>query len=261
MANYEIMLVVSGSIDEKAAKKVADEISSSIKECKPKLHEYGSKQLAYKIKKDTTGYYFQYNFECESPTMINEFRRLSSINKQVLRTLIINLEKDYGYRASVNPKKIQRNKKRAEIHAQIKAEIEKARAEKQSGIENTKIEKPVVDAKPVKEKPETSTKPKKAKASDIPVDKKHEVVSMKEFEDYNYDKRRKEWHKKAGHNEKQEVCSICKDDDNWASVLLENGKHVCYYCWIKKPETLEKLTGERSVDAAATSRKKRTTKK
>lgn len=94
---------------------------------------------------------------------------------------------------------------------------------------------------PVSEKKETkkvTKKPisKKAKASDIPEGQKHTIVTIAEFDDYDYDKRRKEWHKKAGHNEKQVVCSRCKDDDNWATIQLEDGKHICYFCWIKKPE-------------------------
>lgn len=162
MANYEIMLVVSGSLDEKEAKKVANEVATPIKDCKPKIHEYGSKQLAYKIKKDLTGYYFQYNFECESPANINEFRRLSTINKSVLRTLIINLEKDYGYKATINPKKIERNKKTAEIHAKIKAEIEKAKAareaERVSNGEETSIETSTKKTKSTKKESTSDTK-------------------------------------------------------------------------------------------------------
>lgn len=82
-----------------------------------------------------------------------------------------------------------------------------------------------------KVKPKTTSK----KTNEIAKDKKHEVVSLKEFSDYNYDKRREEWHKKAGYNEKALICSICKDKDNHATVKLENNKHICYTCWIKKP--------------------------
>ncbi len=148
MAKYEIMLVVSGSIDEKAAAKVAGEVTTSIKDCKAKVTEYGSKQLAYKIKNDTTGYYFQYNFDCTSPAAIAEVRRLCNINKNVLRSLIINLEKDYGYRASVNPKKVERNKKTAEIHAQKKAEIEKMKAARDAERAGKAPVEAEVEAKP-----------------------------------------------------------------------------------------------------------------
>lgn len=79
---------------------------------------------------------------------------------------------------------------------------------------------------------------KKEDKKSIPVDQKHIVVTVEEYLDanrYNFDNRRKDWHKKAGHNEKQLVCWTCKDDDNWESILLDNDEHVCYYCWIKKP--------------------------
>lgn len=127
MAKYEIMLIVSGSLEEKAADKVADEILSSLKKTKVETTKYGNKKLAYVIKKDTHGFYYQYNFETDEVPLINEFRRLCLINKNVLRHLIINLEKDYGYRASNNPKKVEAAKKRAEITAERKAQYEKAK--------------------------------------------------------------------------------------------------------------------------------------
>ncbi len=127
MAKYEIMLIVSGSLEEKAADKVADEILSSLKKTKVETTKYGSKQLAYVIKKDTHGYYYQYNFETDEVPLINEFRRLCLINKNVLRHLIINCEKDYGYRASINEKKVKAAENQARIYQEKKAQFEKAR--------------------------------------------------------------------------------------------------------------------------------------
>ena len=74
-----------------------------------------------------------------------------------------------------------------------------------------------------------------AKANYIPANQKHQVISLDQFGAYDYNKRRKQWHKLAGNNEVQEICSICRDDDNWTSVKLDNGNHVCYFCWVKKP--------------------------
>ncbi len=89
-------------------------------------------------------------------------------------------------------------------------------------------------------KEEIKTKPKienkKNVSNQISQDKKHVVVSLKEFSDYNYDKRRKEWHEKAGYNDKPVTCSVCHDKDNYATVKLENNNHICYTCWIKKPK-------------------------
>ncbi len=127
MAKYEIMLIVSGSLEETAADKVADEILTSLKKTKVETKKYGSRKLAYIINKNDHGYYYQYNFETDEVPLINEFRRLCLINKNVLRHLIINLEKDYGYRESNNPKKVAAAQKRAEITAERKAQYEKAK--------------------------------------------------------------------------------------------------------------------------------------
>lgn len=132
MAKYEIMLIVSGTLDEAQAKSVADDVAKPISDCKPQIEAYGLQELAYKIKNQSSAYRFQYNFDCESPAHILEFRRLCTINKNIIRSLIINLEKDYGYRASVNPKKVAANKKTGEINAQRKAELEKMRLDREA---------------------------------------------------------------------------------------------------------------------------------
>lgn len=113
MAKYEIMLVVRGDIDEKSSKSTLDELVKILKVSDIKITDLGLKELAYEIKKQKKGWYYQLNFDSNNQEAMNEFRRLSRINKNLLRQLIINLEKDYGYKASINPKKIESNKKYA----------------------------------------------------------------------------------------------------------------------------------------------------
>lgn len=93
MAKYEIMLVVRGDIEENLANGVCDEpaLVLAIKDLNIKKH--GLKPLAYEIKKNKHGYYYQINFDANDATGIKEFGRIARINKQVLRHLIINLEK------------------------------------------------------------------------------------------------------------------------------------------------------------------------
>ena len=162
MAKYEIMLIVSGSLDETAADKVADGILTSLKKTKVETKKYGSRKLAYVIKKNDHGYYYQYNFETDEVPLINEFRRLCLINKNVLRHLIINLEKDYGYRASNNPKKVAAAQKRAEITAEKKAQYEKAKEARLAEINasmNNEVPKNIEEESTTKTK---KTKTKKA---------------------------------------------------------------------------------------------------
>lgn len=130
MAKYEIMLVVRGDIDEEQANKVYNELSKELNVDNIQLTKHGLKELAYPINKNSRGYYFQLNFESDNTNGINEFRRLTLINKNVLRHLIINLEKDYGYKATVNEKKIKSNEKRAEIYAKVQEEIKKRNEER-----------------------------------------------------------------------------------------------------------------------------------
>ena len=91
-----------------------------------------------------------------------------------------------------------------------------------SPIMNTKTSVIKIETKSKKPKPEGT--------------KKHIIVTLNEYlNDYNYNNRIKDWHIKSGINNSQLVCSKCKDDDNWETILLDNNNHVCYFCWIKKP--------------------------
>ncbi len=89
--------------------------------------------------------------------------------------------------------------------------------------------------KPVAAKPAAKPTPIGANKQNM---RKHTIVPMSVYEKYEYEQRKKDWHKYSGMNEKQIVCDVCKDDDNFETVLLENGNHLCYYCWVKKPVAL-----------------------
>ncbi|UIU15012.1 30S ribosomal protein S6 [Ureaplasma urealyticum] len=151
MAKYEIMLVVRGDLDQEQANKVANELKATLKNTEVKENNYeGVQQLAYEINKLKTAYRYVYNFETTDVSLINEFRRLAIINKNVLRHIIINLEKDYGYKATVNAKKVQRNEKRAEVYVRQKEEAERRAAERQAAYEAMKTEREAAGL-PVKE--------------------------------------------------------------------------------------------------------------
>ena len=137
MAKYEVMLLVSGDLEESKANKISDDLASIISSTDLKINKLWLKDLAYEIKKNKKAYYYQFNFSSNDSNSIKEFNRLSRINKQVLRNLVINLEKDYGYRATVNPKKIARNEKRAVIYTKVQEELKKKMEERQQqALEN-----------------------------------------------------------------------------------------------------------------------------
>ena len=126
MTNYEVMLVIDGSLTEKDANNVLDNCQQLLKDGVKdlKVDFLGLKKMAYKIKKINQGYYYVLTFSCSNPKLIKEFNRLTLINKKVLRFLIINLEHNYGYRAIHNAKKVEKAKIRAKIYEQKKKEFE-----------------------------------------------------------------------------------------------------------------------------------------
>ena len=52
----------------------------------------GQKELAYEIKKHKSGYYFLINVESDV-NAINEFDRLATISEEIIRHIIIKLDK------------------------------------------------------------------------------------------------------------------------------------------------------------------------
>lgn len=128
MSKYEIMIVVDGTLKEIDAKKVfLDSKNLIIQTKKIEVNEMGHRDLAYPIDKKTSGYYFVLNFDCEDPTIIAEFRRLTLLNKNIIRHLIINLEKDYGYKATQNPKKVKKSQYRKGIYEKVTSKIDEER--------------------------------------------------------------------------------------------------------------------------------------
>ena len=120
MAKYEILAIVNGKLGETEAEKVlADSLKLINKSKNFKETKLGLKNLAYVIAGHDKGWYIQYNFESDDTAAINEFSRVTKLNKDVIRFLVINLDKDYG--ANAYDKRIER------IRAE-KAAIEEANA-------------------------------------------------------------------------------------------------------------------------------------
>ncbi len=88
MRNYNLTLVVSGSLKDADRKKVVDLVKEYLKGAKfSKSDEWGEKTLAYKIKKDTKGFY--YNFELELENVPADFDKKVIANEDILRYLLI----------------------------------------------------------------------------------------------------------------------------------------------------------------------------
>ena len=144
MSNYEILLVVRGDLGKKEAKDTLKDLVKIVNKNKDfKETELGLKDLAYKIEGFDKGWYIQLNFSTKIPSEIAEFNRLAKLNKDVIRFLIINLDKDYGARALANPKKVKKAQRQANVYKkkmERKAAVKELTDEVKGTVENQAAE-------------------------------------------------------------------------------------------------------------------------
>ena len=96
MTKYEIMFIVQPNLESEVLKKTVSDLEKIFTNNKATItlsKELGQKELAYEIKKYKSGYYYLYNIEAENDKAIKEFDRIARINENVIRHLIINLDK------------------------------------------------------------------------------------------------------------------------------------------------------------------------
>jgi small subunit ribosomal protein S6 len=94
MNKYEITFIVKSDMEEAEIKKTAEAMKKVLTDKSAKILEekvMGQRELAYEINKMKTGYYFLYVVEADSDT-VKEFNRVSGINENLLRHLIVKVE-------------------------------------------------------------------------------------------------------------------------------------------------------------------------
>lgn len=94
MNKYEIMFIVRADITEEEVKNTVKSFEDVLVNEGAKIvnsKELGQRKLAYEIKKQTRGYYYLLNVECDSKA-VNEFDRKALIDEKVIRHLIIKEE-------------------------------------------------------------------------------------------------------------------------------------------------------------------------
>ena len=94
MNKYEITFIVKSDMEEAEIKKTAEAMKKVLTDKNAKILEekvMGQRELAYEINKMKTGYYFLYVVEAYSDT-VKEFNRVSGINENLLRHLIVKVE-------------------------------------------------------------------------------------------------------------------------------------------------------------------------
>ncbi|MCF7918201.1 30S ribosomal protein S6 [Candidatus Gracilibacteria bacterium] len=95
LQKYEILAIIDSSLDEKKAEQQAQEsVNKRIQEAGGKItfeDFWGARGFAYKIGKQTWGYYFCAQFELESKEML-ELKRDLNIDGKIIRFLISKLD-------------------------------------------------------------------------------------------------------------------------------------------------------------------------
>lgn len=96
MRKYEIMFIVKSDTTEEERKEIVSNLENAFTKNKATItlsKELGQKELAYEIKKCKSGFYYLYNIESNDDAAVKEFKRLARIEENVIRDLVINLDK------------------------------------------------------------------------------------------------------------------------------------------------------------------------
>ena len=94
MRKYEVMYIVKPSLDEEARLAVVEKAHAILTEngaTIENVNEWGLRELAYEIEDFKKGYYVVTTFTSNDEA-VNEFNRLTRINKDVLRHMIVRLD-------------------------------------------------------------------------------------------------------------------------------------------------------------------------
>ncbi len=96
MEKYEIMFIVKATNESEQIAATAETFKNLITSMNSKVLEFndlGQKKLAYPIKKEINGYYFDMIVEA-SHEAVKEFDRKALIDENILRHLIIKLDEE-----------------------------------------------------------------------------------------------------------------------------------------------------------------------
>jgi len=96
MRKYEIMFIVKPDLEEKAVKDTVKKLEKTLTDNKAVItlsKELGQKEFAYEIKGFKSGFYYLYNIDSNNDAAVKEFDRLASLDENIVRHLVLNIEK------------------------------------------------------------------------------------------------------------------------------------------------------------------------
>jgi len=92
MRDYELVIIITPEFEETATTDIVEKVKSWISESGGSIEsfeEWGRQKLAYMIRNQKEGQYFQFNLKME-PTAIATLERNFRLQESILRFLIIN---------------------------------------------------------------------------------------------------------------------------------------------------------------------------
>ncbi len=92
MAKYEVMYILNAELDEATRNQEIASLAKILTDNGAKVletNEWGARELAYEINFQKRGYYVVVTFESSNNKATEEFKRLSTIDRNVLRSLIV----------------------------------------------------------------------------------------------------------------------------------------------------------------------------
>ena len=96
MRKYEILMLLKPNLKADVKSKIIEKSEKLISGEIVKKEEWGSKKLAYPIKKQIEAEYILYYVKTNGENVL-EYRRMVNISKEILRTLILVHEKDFPF--------------------------------------------------------------------------------------------------------------------------------------------------------------------
>ena len=96
MRRYETIFIIDNDLSEEGRLPILEKLKGLIRQhngLQVMVDEWGTKRLAYEIKKKTRGYYVCLDY-CGSGTLVNEIERFFRIDDHVLKYMTVLLDKD-----------------------------------------------------------------------------------------------------------------------------------------------------------------------
>jgi small subunit ribosomal protein S6 len=152
MRRYETIFIIDNDLSEEERSPILEKLEDLIQQyngLRVMTDEWGTKRLAYEIKKKVRGYYVCLDY-CGSGPLVNEIERFFRIDDRVLKYMTVVLDKD------VDIENVKEEIAKAEEAKAAQAKAEEAKAAQIDTPDVEITDEPAAESK-TSEKPEDET--------------------------------------------------------------------------------------------------------